>query len=48
MGDSIRIRPATETDAIALLAIYRPFVEASVVSFETVTPSVEEFCESNA
>ncbi len=39
----IRIRPATEADAAALLAIYRPFVEASAVSFETVVPSVEEF-----
>jgi L-amino acid N-acyltransferase YncA len=43
MGDSPRIRPATETDAAALIAIYRPFVEASAVSFETVTPTVEEF-----
>lgn len=39
----IRIRPASEADAAALLAIYRPFVEASAVSFETVAPSVEEF-----
>lgn len=43
MDDSIRIRPATEADAADLLAIYRPFVETSVVSFETVTPTVEEF-----
>jgi len=43
MSDSIRIRPATEADSPALLAIYRPFVEASAVSFEMVTPTVEEF-----
>jgi L-amino acid N-acyltransferase YncA len=45
MGDSIRIRPAAPADVPGLLAIYRPFVEASVVSFETATPSVEEFSE---
>ena len=43
MGDSIRIRTATEADAVVLLGIYRPFVEASAVSFETVVPTVEEF-----
>lgn len=37
------IRPATERDAAALLAIYRPFVESTAVSFETVSPTVEEF-----
>ena len=43
MTHAVRIRPATETDAAALLAIYRPFVEASAISFETVAPAVEEF-----
>ena len=43
MSDSIRIRRATEADAAALLAIYRPFVEASAISFETIVPTVEEF-----
>jgi phosphinothricin acetyltransferase len=43
MGDSIRIRTATEADGVVLLSIYRPFVEASAVSFETVAPTVEEF-----
>jgi len=38
-----RIRSATEADAAALLAIYRPFVETSAVSFETVMPTVDEF-----
>jgi phosphinothricin acetyltransferase len=37
------IRPATLADAEALLDIYRPFVERSVVSFETETPSVAQF-----
>lgn len=43
MGDPLRIRRATESDASALVAIYQPFVETSAVSFETVTPTVEEF-----
>ena len=38
-----RIRTATESDAPALLAIYRPFVETTAVSFETVAPTVDEF-----
>jgi len=37
------IRPATEADAPALLAIYRPFVESTAVSFETVAPTIDEF-----
>ena len=37
------IRSATEVDAAALLAIYRPYVERTAVSFETVVPTVEEF-----
>ena len=45
MGESEvrRIRSATEADAAALLDIYRPHVERTAVSFETVVPSVEEF-----
>lgn len=43
MDDLYRIRPATEGDAASLLAIYRPFVEASAISFETVAPSIDEF-----
>src|SRR5262249_32609867 len=41
--DAIRIRTASEADAPALLAIYRPYVETTAVSFETVAPSVDEF-----
>jgi L-amino acid N-acyltransferase YncA len=43
MADSLRIRQATEADAPALLAIYRPFVDDTAVSFEMVAPTVEEF-----
>lgn len=43
MYADVHIRPATEADAAALLAICLPFVETSAVSFETVAPSVEEF-----
>ena len=37
------IRPALETDASALLAIYRPYVESTVISFELEVPSLEEY-----
>jgi len=37
------IRSATPADADALLDIYRPFIEHSAVSFETETPTVEQF-----
>jgi L-amino acid N-acyltransferase YncA len=40
---AITIRSATPADAAALLAIYRPFVESTAVSFETEVPSEEEF-----
>ena len=43
MNEPFRIRPALEADAPALLAIYRPFVETTTVSFETVAPTVDEF-----
>jgi phosphinothricin acetyltransferase len=36
------LRPAVPGDAPALLAIYRPFVEETAVSFELEVPSVEE------
>src|SRR5688572_16113050 len=40
---SFTIRAATTADAAACLAIYRPIVESTAVSFETTVPSVEEF-----
>ena len=43
MASPLLIRPASEADAGALLAIYAPFVERTVVSFETEVPSVDDF-----
>ena len=40
-----RIRPVSLNDAPVLQAIYAVYVENTVVSFETVAPSVEEFRE---
>lgn len=40
---SFRVRQASVADADALLAIYRPFVERTVISFETIAPTVDEF-----
>lgn len=37
------IRSATAADAEALLALYRPYIEQTTVSFETEVPSVEAF-----
>ena len=37
------IRPAVEADASAMLAIYRPYVESTVISFEQDVPSLEEY-----
>lgn len=39
----MNIRPASETDAPALLAIYAPLVETTAISFETIVPSLEAF-----
>jgi phosphinothricin acetyltransferase len=41
--DGLLVRAARETDAAPLLEIYRPFVEETAVSFETVTPAVDDF-----
>ena len=43
MPSRLSIRSATEHDAAALVAIYRPFVEDTAVSFEDVSPTVDEF-----
>lgn len=37
------IRPAVPADAAALLAIYRPYVEETAVTFEYEVPTAEEF-----
>ncbi len=39
---SARIRFAGETDAVAIAAIYRPIVESTAISFETVPPDPDE------
>lgn len=39
----MRIRPAVHRDAAALLAIYAPIVQDTVISFELVPPSLVEF-----
>lgn len=39
----VSLRSATPDDADALLAIYRPFVLHTAISFELEPPSVEEF-----
>jgi phosphinothricin acetyltransferase len=41
----LQVRDATSADAPALLAIYRPFVTHTSVSFELEPPTVEEFAQ---
>ena len=36
------IRPATEADAGGVLAVYRPYVERTAISFEAVAPTEDE------
>jgi L-amino acid N-acyltransferase YncA len=38
----MRIRLAIESDAEAIAAIYRPIVEATTISFESVAPTAED------
>ena len=45
MSRPFKIRAAVEADAPALLGIYRPFVEATAVSFETGVPAAAQFAE---
>lgn len=44
-SDRVSVRSATPDDAESLLAIYRPFVLNTAVSFELEPPSVAEFRE---
>ena len=39
---AVQIRLAQDTDVEAIAAIYRPIVEATAISFETVAPDREE------
>lgn len=41
-GKQLAIRPARIDDAASVAAIYRPIVEGTVISFETVAPDSEE------
>lgn len=43
--DEIRIRPALEQDAKALLEIYAPYVQNTAITFEYQVPSLQEFEE---
>lgn len=43
MVDPLPVRVATESDAEALLGIYRPYVEETAVSFEMECPTAEDF-----
>ena len=40
---AVIIRPATPVDTAAMLEIYRPYVEETVISFELETPSITDF-----
>ncbi len=40
-----RIRLAAESDAAAIAAIYRPIVESTAISFETVAPERDEIAD---
>jgi phosphinothricin acetyltransferase len=42
LAEVVRIRVATEGDAAAIAAIYRPVVENTAISFETVAPDSDE------
>jgi L-amino acid N-acyltransferase YncA len=42
---TIEIRLAGRPDADAIAAIYRPFVESTIISFETVAPEPEEMAD---
>ncbi len=41
----MQIRPAIESDATAMLAIYAPIVETTPISFELTPPTLAEFTE---
>jgi L-amino acid N-acyltransferase YncA len=45
VGERFTIRAATDGDAQAVCEIYRPLVERTPISFETVPPSVDEICK---
>ena len=44
-ASEVKIRVAEPQDATALRAIYKPYVEKTVITFEYAVPTVEEFSE---
>jgi L-amino acid N-acyltransferase YncA len=45
MSDALRIRSAEASDAGAIAEIYRPYVDTSMISFETCAPEAEQIAE---
>lgn len=43
MNDKLHIRTAQISDAEELLAIYKPYIENTAITFEYNVPNVEEF-----
>lgn len=43
MNDKLHIRTAQINDAEELLAIYKPYIENTAITFEYDVPSIEEF-----
>lgn len=43
MNDKLHIRTAQISDAEELLAIYKPYIENTAITFEYDVPSIEEF-----
>lgn len=43
MNDKLHIRTAQISDAEELLAIYKPYIENTAITFEYDIPSIEEF-----
>lgn len=43
MNNELKLRIATPDDAAALLAIYKPYVENTTITFEYDVPSLEDF-----
>jgi len=45
IAESLRVRSADVDDAAAIAEIYRPYVDSSVISFETCAPEAAEIAE---
>ena len=42
-NEGMLIRPATQADAAEILRIYSPYIENTVITFETEIPQIEDF-----